>query len=820
MLLRSAQRFTRLVVALVAFASAPIPASAQAPATTTESTLEARLERLAAEIERHRIDQHAPGAAVAVVRGGELIFARGFGLANVAENTAVTPETRFFIGSTTKAFTATLVGMLVDEGVMQWDDPVDQHLPYFRLAVDSDDPAARATVRDLLSHRTGFPRMSMLLANGVLSSEEILRQASQAEPFSPFRRRFHYNNEQYLAAGWAAAAAGGRSWDELTRLRILTPLGMTDTETSARGAQAMPDLAHGYIWQEETGTIEVPEQHVRGISSLDAIGPAGSISSTALDMATWLRFLLARGEVNGTSLIRAETLAETWTRQIAMNASVGYGMGWMLREWRGQPVILHGGDVPGHSAMVALLPESDLGFVVLVNQSTSRLRDMAVDLVPSMLLGDAPAQIDRDAGDVSPYLGRYVANFAAFSNEIFTIQTREGGLALDIPSQMVFALNPPDAQGRWQFALTDQIAVSFRRNDGGEVVAINVHQQGMTFEAMREGVVEEPEIDLAQLDKFLGAYRSDTGLEIATFIQNQRLAIRIRGTTVFDLHPPDAGGRWATRANAEIAVAFDESDTGVVTGLRFFRPGGVPVLTLAAVPRDTPALPTVEDLLALGPEAQRNPASARTIRTTGTVRFPQSAVSGRFQIVSAGDDRLRTDLDLGRLGTVRTALNGDRGWWQDNSLGAAPTEIRGGMLEQMRLTHPSVVFGDWRRHYDSVAVLRENELDGRRIYIVELRKQGLPNVTLQVDAETGDVLTLATTLLLPGLGGVPSTARFEDYRVVDGVRLPFRQVESNEQLGRTIYEVERIELDLEVDEALFTLRPAEPATDAATAARP
>lgn len=540
---------------------------------------------------------------------------------------------------------------------------------------------------------------------------------------------------------------------------------------------------------------------------LDTIAPAGSISSTALDMAKWLRFLLAKGEVNGKHLIRAETLAETWTRQIAMNASIGYGLGWMLREWRGQPVIQHGGSVPGHSAMVALLPKSELGIVVLVNQDSSVLGDTAVNLVTSILLEDAPPQSQpgRETGDLSPYLGRYVANFATFSNEIFTVQKRENGLALDIPSQMLFALNPPDAQGRWQFAMTDQIAVSFRRNGAGEVIAINVHQQGMTFEALREGVVEEPEIDLARLQKYLGSYRSDTGLDITTFIQNQRLAIRVRGTTVFDLHPPDADGRWATRANAQIAVAFDESDTGTVTGLRFFRPG-VPVLTLAAAPRGAPALPTVAELLALRSDGQRDRQSARTVRTTGTVRFPQAAVTGRFQIVSAGDNRLRTDIDLGRLGTVRTALNGDRGGLDSSELFM---EIRGEMLEQMRLTHPAVLSGDWRRYYDSVAVLRENTLDGRPVYMVELRKKGLPNVTLGVDAKTGDVLALATTLVMPGLGSVPSATRFEDYRMVDGVRLSFRQVESNEQMGRTVYEVERVEFDVEVDNELFVLRRPE-----------
>jgi hypothetical protein len=427
--------------------------------------------------------------------------------------------------------------------------------------------------------------------------------------------------------------------------------------------------------------------------------------------------------------------------------------------------------------------------------------------VSRILLEDAPpqSQTSRNAGDLSPYLGRYIANFASFSNEIFTVQPREGGLALDIPSQTVYALNPPDAQGRWQFAATDQIAVSFRRNGAGEVIAVNIHQQGMTFEALREGVVEEPEIDLALLQKYLGSYRAETGLDITTFIQNQRLAIRVRGTAVFDLHPPDANGRWAARANPQIAVVFDESDKGVVTGLRFFRPGGTPVVTLAAAPRDTRTLPTVAELLALGSGEQRDRLYSKALRTTGIVRFPQAAIKGQFQIVSAGDGRLRSDLDLGRLGKIRSALNGDRLWVQDNS-GGEPMEIRGEMLQQTRLTGSPVLFGDWRRYYDSVSVLREDKFEGKPAYVVELRKKGLPNVTLGVNAENGDLLVMTTTLLLPGLGSVPSTTRFEDYRVVEGVRLPFRQVESNEQLGRTVYEVERVEFDVEVEKELFVLK--------------
>ena len=155
----------------------------------TAPTIAERLDRLAAEIDRNRIDLHVPGAALAIVRGDEVIFARGFGVSDVEKQTPVTPETPFSIGSVTKAFTATLVGMLVDEGRMRWDDPVETYLPEFKLAVQSADPNARATLRDVLSHRTGFTVPGLLQSNTGLSSDEILRRASSAEALAQFRQR-------------------------------------------------------------------------------------------------------------------------------------------------------------------------------------------------------------------------------------------------------------------------------------------------------------------------------------------------------------------------------------------------------------------------------------------------------------------------------------------------------------------------------------------------------------------------------------------------------------------------------------------------------
>ena len=381
-----------------------------------------------------------PGAVIAIVRGEEVIFARGFGVADIEKKTPVTPDTPFFIASTTKAFTATLVGMLVDEGRMKWDEPVETYLPEFKLKVQSQNPNDRATLRDILSHRTGFTRM--LETNTSLSSDAILRRASSAEPLAPFRQRFLYNNENYVAAGWAAAAAAGTSWDTLVKARILAPLGMAATRTSRREAWNDPRMARGYRWDEAGQTVRpvAPEMLI----NIDGFAPAGAISSTALDMTRWLRFLLRQGVQDGKALISPAALEATWTPQIQVGGGAGYGMGWMVRPWQGQRLIVHDGAITGYSAHVGLLPDSKIGFVVLTN-TMSALPAIATQLVPQYLIGELPPAAG-DAGDLKPYLGRYIANFATFSNEVFTVSERNGRLVFDMPSRLESALNPPRAR--------------------------------------------------------------------------------------------------------------------------------------------------------------------------------------------------------------------------------------------------------------------------------------------------------------------------------------------------------------------------------------
>ena len=184
------------------------------------------------------------------------------------------------------------------------------------------------------------------------------------------------------------------------KARILAPLGMATTRTSLRDAWKDPRVARGYAWNEARKTFRLVTLETLG-NNIDGIAPAGAISSTALDMTSWLRFLLRHGVHDGKALIDPATLTTTWTPQIQVGGTIGYGMGWFVRTWQGQQLIEHGGAIDGYSAEVGLLPDSNIGFVVLTN-TLSALPSIAMELVPQYLLGELPPAAS-DVADLEPY---------------------------------------------------------------------------------------------------------------------------------------------------------------------------------------------------------------------------------------------------------------------------------------------------------------------------------------------------------------------------------------------------------------------------------
>jgi CubicO group peptidase (beta-lactamase class C family) len=355
-------------------------------------------------------DFKVPGLAIAVVRNDSVIFVKGYGTRTLGRTEPVDGNTLFAIGSVSKAFTATLVAMHVDEGKMRWDDPATNYLPSLELF----DPyvSRELTVRDLLTHRSGLARGDLMWYATDLDRDEILRRVRFQRPTWSLRARYGYQNVMYLAAGQAAAKAAGKDWDSLVRERIFTPLGMTSTNTSTKALAGLPNVATPH--QDIDDTLRVIAWH-----NIDNIGPAGSINSTVNDMTKWLRLQLAGGKWNGKALVSTGALAETHSPQTVIPLSAdtkqinpfthlaSYGMGWVIQDYRGREIRQHGGNIDGMSALAALLPEEKLGVVVLTNANGSPMPSIAMYKAVDMLLKATP---ERDWA--AEYMKARVKNLA------------------------------------------------------------------------------------------------------------------------------------------------------------------------------------------------------------------------------------------------------------------------------------------------------------------------------------------------------------------------------------------------------------------------
>jgi CubicO group peptidase (beta-lactamase class C family) len=331
-------------------------------------------------IARAMRDWEVPGLAVAVVKDDTLAFARGYGVRALGSPAPVTASTLFANASTTKAFTALAVGIMVDGGTLGWDDRVADRLP--GLVLQDPYPARELTLRDALSHRVGFGDPGFLWYGMDLEAAEMFRRLRFVEPQSSFRARYAYNNVTYAAAGVIAGAAYGAGWDALVRERILEPLGMRATVTQGRFLAADADLAQPHDRVRDTLRV------IPGVGTLvDAIAPAGAMYSNVLDMARWLRFLLRGGRGPDSAIARPETLAELFRPQTVIPREsfyptagrtgprfTAYGLGWFLQDYRGQFVAMHTGSIDGYVAIVGLMPERGLGVVVFANRDHAELR--------------------------------------------------------------------------------------------------------------------------------------------------------------------------------------------------------------------------------------------------------------------------------------------------------------------------------------------------------------------------------------------------------------------------------------------------------------
>lgn len=342
------------------------------PFSERAQSLHESVEGLDEVIEQALKDYGIPGLAIGIVSGKDLIYAKGFGVRNLEEKLPVTAETLFPIGSCTKAFTSFLAGMLVDEGKLYWDQPVIDLIPEFRLV--DEYATQKMTMRDLLTHRSGMPRHDYMWYNSEMTREEAVHRLRYLDPSSHLRERFQYTNLMYLVAGYAMERLTGMSWEEMVQERILYPLGMSNTNFSVETLEVMPNIASGYLHRNRA-------LHTIPYRDVSLVGPAGAINSNVMDLSHWIRMQLHNGFFEGEMLMSPSTFEEMQTPQMLITGTpeskealiYATGMGWNIAAYRGKYLLNHDGGVDGFTSVTTLLPEEDIGVVVLANHNLTAL---------------------------------------------------------------------------------------------------------------------------------------------------------------------------------------------------------------------------------------------------------------------------------------------------------------------------------------------------------------------------------------------------------------------------------------------------------------
>ncbi|MET3494942.1 serine hydrolase [Variovorax boronicumulans] len=341
------------------------------------------LERL---VEASMEEWNVPGLALAVIQDGEVALLKGYGVRDTDTGLPVTTDTQFLLCSITKSFTAAGLGLLVDERKLDWDRPVREVLPEFRL----HDPVAteRLTVRDLLCHHSGLPRHDWIHMPGDLSNAQMLAALRHLAPNKDLRDTFQYSNLGYLVAGMITERISGRSYEEFTTERLMKPLGFQHFGFSIEALAAAEDGARPHATDGD-------KRHRTPLSPIRAT-PAGGINASVADIAKWARFLLD-GKADGRQLLSASALREMTTPRVHIGrseyAEIGdshYGLGLFCEQYRGERTVAHSGSWAGWSTLMTTLPARRAGVVVLTNHTPGSTRAILTYAVLDRLCGREP----------------------------------------------------------------------------------------------------------------------------------------------------------------------------------------------------------------------------------------------------------------------------------------------------------------------------------------------------------------------------------------------------------------------------------------------
>lgn len=548
-----------------------------------------------------------PGAGVAIIYKNELVYVKGFGFRDFGSKLPVTKNTLFQIASNTKLFTTVAAGILVEEGVFKWDEPIKKSVP--ELEFYNDYLNNQVTLRDMLGHKTGISRHDMIWFQSDFTRKELFYRVKYLEPSIPLRQDFLYNNLMYSAVGYSIELKTGKTWEEFVKEKLFTPLNMNNTLFSIAEMQKTSDYGVPYNERRDTTLLyKIPLKEDGA-----AVGPAGSIITSLDDLSHWVIALMNDGFYKNKEVIPSAIIKETMKPGIGFRNSeleekgykeilnTVYGMARNIEIYKGNVLTKHGGSMPGFHSQVAILPYDSIGIITFVigDQGASLSSIIAYNLV-DRLLGLEQTDwhgrrlADRNKGKEASKKARSQVGFdhvegtsathalkdyvGAFTNEAygeFIVSHKNDSLyfnfrktTLPLSHYHYNRFDTPDDEdfGKW--------SINFDISPQGEIstAVISIDEGQVVFNKKPDESLSSPQT----LKQYIGTYEF-AGSEFEIKLQKDKQTLIIPGPPDLELIPYKKD-LFKVEKFADMQIEFVNSD-GKITGLKYKVPTGVYEMT-------------------------------------------------------------------------------------------------------------------------------------------------------------------------------------------------------------------------------------------------
>jgi CubicO group peptidase (beta-lactamase class C family) len=799
--------YLRLLVSLAlvfSLITISLPQIGYAQSSTTAKTaasddLQKRLARIEEKVEARRKELGIPGMSLAIVKDGEVVLSKGFGYKNFEKQIPVTSDTQFAIGSATKAFTALSVLISQDEGKLSLDESPKKYLPYFKINDAEIDK--NITVKDLLTHSSGLNRTDLAWITGKLTREEIIKVAGEAKPVAKLGEKFLYQNVMYTTAGEIVSKVQKMPWEKFVAQDILKPIGMINSSVSIAEMQKAKDYSFGYEFNFDT-----KETRLLPTREILAVSPAGSINSTSNDMAKWLQFILNKGEINGKRLV-SEKSFEQWIKpEQKIAGNFFYALGWFVQDWKGKKVIQHGGNIDGFNSMVALIPEENIGFVMLTNVSASSLGDELMPIVWENMLEDLKDESSNQAvsAEAKKEIGKYKFPQAGFDIEV-TVE--EGKLVAKVPGQPTYILEKIEGR-KYKFANAPGFFMTFKDDSA------YLEQPQGNYTLPKEGAenkVKSSESAKELVGKYESQQNKGSFIEIKDVDGNVSLVVG--NQPPYPLVEKEKNIFSSPNLPDSYSVKIKRGAEKKIEGLILSQPEGEFLFDyIGETEKNASPKITAEELMpkviaALGGEDNLRKINSRV--TKFEIDLVHQGIKGTGMSYAEAPFNTSTEITITalgkKIGTITDYFNGTGG---GEITSFSRNEIYTGQrLQDIKYGADFYGLLDWKNDTQSIEITRTEKIGDEEVYVVKVQPKEGNTISYRISTKTFlPVKLISVVVSSTSSQKIPIVTTMSDYREVDGIMLPFKVVSENPGMGDIVIYTKEVKHNVPIDDAKFKAR--------------